>query len=113
MTYAPGTNFIYGNLQMIKGNLTDAKDGFRWAMRSLEYHSASLQLLAGISLLEGKLEEASDLAKRSLTYNKLNLNAYKIQAIAERQGGNTSRAGAILNWILTPWIILSGSKNIS
>ena len=50
-TYAPGTNFIYGTLQKTKGNLTDAKDGFRWAMRSLEYHSASLQQLSEISLI--------------------------------------------------------------
>ena len=99
-TYAPGTNFIYGNLQKIKGNLTDAKDGFRWAMRSLEYHSASLQLLAGISLMEGNPEEARDLAGRSTTYNSLNLNAYKISAIAERQLGNKTRAEAILKEIL-------------
>ncbi|KPL14394.1 MAG: hypothetical protein AMS26_10940 [Bacteroides sp. SM23_62] len=99
-TYLPGTNFIYGNLQKIKGNLTDAKDGFRWAMRSLEYHSASLQLLSEISLMEGNPEMAQDLAERSLTYNSLNLNSYKIQAIAQRQLGNHRYAEEILRVIL-------------
>ncbi|KPL21306.1 MAG: hypothetical protein AMS23_09525, partial [Bacteroides sp. SM1_62] len=99
-TYSPGTNFIYGNLQKIKGNLTDAKDGFRWAMRSLEYHSASLQLLSEISLMEGNLEIAQDLAERSLTYNSLNLNSYKIQAIAQRKLGNHRYAEEILRAIL-------------
>jgi tetratricopeptide (TPR) repeat protein len=94
-TYSPGTNFIYGNLQRIKGNLTDAKDGFRWAMRYPEYNSASLQQLAGISLMEGNFEQALDLAERSLTYNRWNRNSYKIMAIAQRKLGDHSGASDI------------------
>ncbi len=99
-TYAPGANFIYANLQKLKGNLTDAKDGFRWAMRSLEYHSASLQLLSEISLMEGKPELAHNLAEKSLIYNSLNLNSYKIQAIAQRKLNNHKQAEKILTEIL-------------
>lgn len=99
-TYVPGTNFIYGNLQKIKGDLTDAKDGFRWAMRSLEYHSASLQQLAEISLMEGNLEEAQRYAEISLEYNSLNLNAYKALAIALRKLGNQQDAEEVLTDIL-------------
>jgi tetratricopeptide (TPR) repeat protein len=99
-TYSPGTNFIYGNLQKIKGNLTDAKDGFRWAMRSLEYHAASLQLLSEISLMEGNPELAQSLAERSLAYNSLNLNAYKSLAIALRKLDNHQYAEEILADIL-------------
>ena len=99
-TYAPGANFIYGNLQKLKGNFTDAKDGFRWAMRSLEYHSASLQLLSEISLMEGRPDLAYNLAERSLTYNSLNLNSYKVQAIAQRKLNNQKLAEKILTDIL-------------
>jgi tetratricopeptide (TPR) repeat protein len=99
-TYVPGTNFIYGYLQKTKGNLTDAKDGFSWAMRSLEYHSASLQQLAEISLMEGNLNEALDFARRSLTYNNLNLYAHRVQAIALRKWGQNGKATAILDGIL-------------
>ncbi len=99
-TYAPGANFIYGNLQMQKGNLTDAKDGFRWAMRSLKYHSASLQLLSEICLIEGRPDLAHNLAERSLTYNSLNLNSYKTQAIAQRKLNNHKYAEKILTEIL-------------
>ncbi len=99
-TYEPGTNFIYGNLQKIKGNLTDAKDGFRWAMRSLEYHSASLQMLSEISLVEGNLAEARDLAEKSLAYNSLNLNSYKVLAIAQRKLGNHRLAEQVLGDIM-------------
>ena len=99
-TYMPGTNFIYGCLNLTKGNLTDAKDGFRWAMRSPEYHSAAMQMLAGISLMEGNLDHASDLAQSSLTYNSLNLNSYKIQAIAQRKLGQRGQANKVLDRIL-------------
>jgi tetratricopeptide (TPR) repeat protein len=99
-TYAPGTNFIYGNLQKTKGNLTDAKDGFRWAMRSLEYHSASLQQLSEISLMEGDPESAQSLAERSLAYNSLNLNAYKTLAIALRKQNKSAKAEEVLTEIL-------------
>ena len=99
-TYSPGANFIYGNLQKIKGNLTDAKDGFRWSMRSLEYHSASLQLLSEISLMEGNPESAQSLAERSLAYNSLNLNAYKSLAIAMRKMDKQQDAEKVLDDIL-------------
>ena len=99
-TYAPGTNFIYGNLQKAKGNLTDAKDGFRWAMRSLEYHSASLQLLSEISLMEGNPESAQSQAERSLAYNSMNLNAYKTLAIALRKMNNNKYAEEVLTDLL-------------
>jgi tetratricopeptide (TPR) repeat protein len=99
-TYSPGANFIYGNLQKRKGNFTDAEDGFRWAMRSLEYHSASLQLLAEIRLMEGRPELAHKLAERSLTYNSLNRNSYKIMAIAQRKLNNRKYAEQILTDLL-------------
>ncbi len=99
-TYSPGCNFIYGNLQKIKGNLTDARDGFRWSMRSLEYQAASLQLLAEISLMEGNPESAHKLAEKSLAYNSLNLNAYKTLAIAQRKLNKHTKAEEILAEIL-------------
>ncbi len=98
-TYEPAANFIYGNLQMIKGNLTNARDGFGWSMRSPAYHSASLQLLAQISLMEGKPKEADNLAERSLIYNSLNLNSHKIRAIAQRKLNNRPSALEILTTI--------------
>jgi tetratricopeptide (TPR) repeat protein len=99
-SYAPGANFIYGNLQKLKGNFTDAKDGFRWAMRSPEYNSASLQLLSEINLIEGRPDMAYKLAARSLSNNNLNLNSYKVQAIAQRKQNNPKYAEEILTRIL-------------
>ena len=60
--YLPGANFIYASIRKAEGDFTDARDGFRWAIRSLEYRSAAYQQLAEMDLMEGDLQGA--LAKR-------------------------------------------------
>ncbi len=98
--YLPEANFIYGNIQKRLGNLNDAKDGFRWAMRSLEFRSASLQQLSEISLMEGDLDLAHDQAAQSLSYNDLNLNSYKIMALAHRKRNQDTDAKEVLSVLL-------------
>ena len=98
--YLPDANFVYGSIQKAKGNFKDAKDGFSWAMRSLEFRSASLQLLSEISLIEGDLDLALEQASQSLSYNDQNLNSYKIMAIAQRRLNHRKDAEKILTSIL-------------
>jgi tetratricopeptide (TPR) repeat protein len=50
--------------------------------------------------MEGNLEQALNLAERSLTYNSLNLNSYKIQAITLRKLERQKEAEIILTTIL-------------
>ena len=95
--YLPGANFIYGYINKMRGNFTDAKDGFGWAMRSLEYRSASYQQLAEISLAENNFDLALEQAGQSLLFNKLNLNSYKIIAIAQRKMNQNKQAFETLN----------------
>ncbi|MCD6354269.1 MAG: hypothetical protein J7L95_01850 [Prolixibacteraceae bacterium] len=99
-SYLPGANFIFGYLKKLQGNFTDAEDGFRWAMRSLEYRSASMQQLAEISLLQKKYKTAYKRAKESLLTNKLNLNSYKIETIAQRKLKNSEKANKVLDKLL-------------
>ncbi|MCF6356501.1 MAG: hypothetical protein L3J54_01730, partial [Draconibacterium sp.] len=99
-TYLPGANFIYGYVQKINGNFIDAKDGFGWAMRSIEYRSAAYQQLAEISLIESNFNLAFEQAGKSLLFNKLNPNSYKIQAIAQRKLNRTKQANTILDRLL-------------
>lgn len=98
--YYPGGNFIYGYIKKIQGDFTNAKDGLRWAMRSSKYKSASLELLAEISLMEGKPELALKQSVKSLLFNRLNLNSYKIQAIAERTLKHNPEAKEVLDEML-------------
>lgn len=83
--YLPEANFIYGHLKKIQGNFTDAEDGFRWAMRSLEFRSAALEQIAEINLIKKDYKLAYEQAKESLLFNNRNLNSYKIKAIALRK----------------------------
>ena len=69
--YLPGANFIYGMIRRAEGDLTDARDGFRWALRSLEYRSAAYQQLAEMDLMEGDLPGALQNASLSLSFNTL------------------------------------------
>jgi tetratricopeptide (TPR) repeat protein len=82
--YDPAANFIYGVINRWLGNLADAKDGFGWAARSLEYRSAAYEQLAEIGIVEKRLERAAEYATRSLDYNAYNLNTRRIQAIIRR-----------------------------
>ncbi len=84
-TYLPEANFIYGYLKKLQGNFTDAEDGFRWAMRSLEFRSAALEQIAELNLIKKDYKLACEQANESLLFNKQNLNSYKIKAIAQRK----------------------------
>ncbi len=98
--YHPWANFLWANLSMDAGDFTDAKDGFRFAMRSLEYRSASWELLAEMKLTSGKYEQAVDLAQKALDFNIRNFNAYKVQAIAQRKMNEKTKAEETLGKLL-------------
>ncbi len=98
--YLPGANFVYGYVNKMQGNYTDAKDGFGWAMRSLEYRSASYQQLAEISLTENNFRLSLEQVEKSLLFNNLNLNSYKIKAIAQRKMSKNKQANETLNRLL-------------
>jgi len=99
-TYHPWTNFIYANINKDNGDLADAVDGYRFAMRSPEFRSPSFELLSELYLKEHEYEEAVHLAKKSLDYNKNNINALKVLAIANRLQNNTKEAERILKELL-------------
>ncbi len=99
-TYLPGANFIFGVLMKRDGNLTDAEDGFRWAERSLEFRSAAFEQLAEISLLQKNYKAAIERAQKSLQYNNLNVNSYKVEAVALRELGKHKKANKVLNDLL-------------
>ncbi len=97
--YDPGANFIYGVINRWLGNSADAKDGFGWAARSLEFRSAAYEQLAEIGVVEKRPERAAEYAERSLDYNVHNLNARQVQAILYREKKDTAAATAVLEEI--------------
>ena len=98
--YDAGANFIYGTISRQLGRAADAKDGFGWAARSMEFRSAAYEQLAEVNVIEKKLERAAEYAQRSLDYNTYNLNSREIQAILLRLAGDRNAAAAALDEIL-------------
>lgn len=95
-----GANFVYGTINRELGRLADAKDGFGWAARSLEFRSAAYEQLAEVSIGEKKFERAAEYARRSLDYNAYNMNARWLRAVLFRLGGEAAAAEAELDEIL-------------
>lgn len=98
--YDAGANFVYGTINREVGRLADAKDGFGWAARSLEFRSAAYEQLAEVSVIENRFERAAEYARRSLDYNAYNLNARWLQAVLFRLGDDHAAAAGALDEIL-------------
>jgi len=98
--YDAGANFIYGVISHHLGKYADAKDGFGWAARSLEFRSAAYEQLAEISLLENSLHRAEEYANRSLDYNKYNLEARQVIAVLARLKNDKETAAKVIQAIL-------------
>ncbi len=99
-TYDPPANFVYGVINRELGRTPDAKDGFGWAARSLEFRSAANEQLAEIGLIEKDLDRAAEYASRALDYNQLNLNARQVLAVVGRLRQAKDAAAKALDGIL-------------
>jgi len=98
--YDAGANFVYGTINRQLGRYADAKDGFGWAARSLEFRSAAYEQLAEVNIIEKKMERAAEYARRALDYNAYNLNARELQAVLSRLRNDGKAAAAALDGIL-------------
>ncbi len=90
--YDPGANFIYGAINRKLGKFADAKDGYGRAARSLEFRSAAMAELASLSVIEGNFKRAEHWARSSLDFNRYNLAAREVVALAERLQGESAQA---------------------
>ena len=84
-TYNAEANFIYGITNRKIGDLINAKEALGWASRSMQYRSGAYLQIAEIYIQEMAFKRAIEYAYRALDYNKYNVNAYKILAIAYRK----------------------------
>ena len=99
-SYDGSANFIYGNLLLRQGKLTEAEEAFSMAARTMEYRSAAYVHIAGIQLQQSNFEDAAEYAKRSIQYNSNNLLAYQRLATAYRKIKDITKADSVLNVLL-------------
>lgn len=98
--YHAGANFIYGLAQVPGGRSVDAKEAFGWAARSMAYRSAAYTELAIIYLREKNYRRAQLYAGRALDYNRFNIRALQVSALAYRLLNNAPEAARVLQTIL-------------
>jgi len=99
-THDGACNYYYGLVNEKLGNTTDAIDGFSIATLSTEYRSAAYTELARIWLKEKDFGKALSYAERAIDYNKFNIEALQLQALAYRYNGEASGETAVLKTIL-------------
>ena len=99
-TYDGGANFIYGNLLLKQGKLTEAEEALSVAARTMEYRSAAYVYIAGILLQKNDFEQAAYYCKQSLQYNNLNLLAYEFLATAFRKLNDVKQADSVAHVLL-------------
>ena len=98
--YDPASNYWFGVLSRQSGRLADAKETFGWAARSLEFRSAAYAQMAEIALQERQFGTAAEYALTALDYNKYDVNASLVLAVARRKEGRRRDASAVLDGLL-------------
>jgi tetratricopeptide (TPR) repeat protein len=99
-TYDPAANYYYGLINLRRGKVADAKDGFDIAAMSIEYRSAAWSELSKIYFREGNFERAMEYAGKSLDFNRYNIEAYQLIAVIRRLGNERGKAEETLGAIL-------------
>ncbi len=100
-TFNPKANFYYALSNEKIGNIADAKDGFSIAAKDSKYRSASFYNIAEIYFKDENFKYAEFFAKRSLNWNKFNINAYRLLTIIYRKKGLKESAKEIIKKLLS------------
>ncbi|MGZ3750702.1 MAG: DUF5107 domain-containing protein, partial [Mucilaginibacter sp.] len=96
-----GANYYYAVINAQLGNIIDSKDGFDIASLSGEYRSAAYNGLSVLYLKEKNWDKAIEYATRAIDFNRFDLTAMQVQAIAYRFQNNKVQAKQVLDQILS------------
>jgi tetratricopeptide (TPR) repeat protein len=96
-----GANYYYALINAQLGNVVDAKDGFDIASLSTEYKSAAYKGLSNLYLKEKNWNKAILYAAKALDFNRFDIAALEIQAIAYRDQNDAGKAIRVLDTMLS------------
>lgn len=100
-SYDPAANYAYALAALPLGKVTDARDGFDIAAMSVEYRSAAFTEVSKVYFRENQLERAISYAGKALDFNRFNLDARRMLAVAYRKQNHANEAAEALKQILT------------
>ncbi len=96
-----GANYYYALINTQLGNTVDAKDGFDIASLTGEYKSAAYNGLSNLYFREKNWSKAIEFAAKAIDFNRFDIAALEIQAIAYRNQNNSEKAKQVLDTILS------------
>jgi tetratricopeptide (TPR) repeat protein len=99
-TYDGAANYYYGLINVKKGMITDAKDGFDIAASNIEYRSAAYTELATLYFRQNNFERSIDYANKAIDFNRYAVDAYQLLAVNYRLQNDKVKEGKVLNTIL-------------
>ena len=95
------TNYYYGLINLALANETDGVEGLSIASLSPAYKSAAFTELSKFYCRKADYTQAIHYADKALEYNPTNINAYLLNAVANRKAGNNAAAKAVLDKVLS------------
>jgi tetratricopeptide (TPR) repeat protein len=98
-TYDGAANYYYGLIQEQLGNMVDAKDGFDLAALSPEYRSAAYTALSRTYAKEKNWDKSLIYATKAIDFDRYNIAALELRAIAYRHKKDRTQALEVLNEI--------------
>lgn len=99
-TYHPAANFMAGILYQARQDPINALEALGWAARSMEYRSAAYGIMAQIYLSQDRPEKAVDYGMQALDFNRYNVQAQEVLAVAYRLQGNKLKAQEIISTLV-------------
>jgi len=95
-TYDAEANYLFGIINNKLGKSANAKSGFSIAAKSTTYRTAGYTELAKMHLQEGRYNRAIEFSNKALAFNKYNVAALEIKAVAYRLKGEQGKANNVL-----------------
>ncbi len=99
-TYDFEANYLAGITYRALGDPLNALEALGWAARSMTYRSAAYAQMAAIFLERQQRKQAEEYARRSLDYNRYNVNAYQTLAVVYRKNDEPEKAHSVLSELL-------------
>ena len=97
--YDPECNYLYGLAQRLRERPFDARDGLGIASRSPSYRVAALMQLAEMAIVESRLGDAADFARRASEADAAHVPSLQLLAILARRSGDSVAAVGYLDRI--------------
>ena len=99
-TYDGEANYLYGLANRMLGNATEAKAAFAIATFSASVRTAAYEQLGEMYSCDRNWTKAEQYAKKSLTYNAMNLHARQLLTMIYRKTGRTELAKEQISQVL-------------